>query len=526
MGGDSTAEISQEIHESKRVSAERRNSFKGDFNHYERIASCIPPAYIVLGEDVVEKSTSLAEAMLDKASAVGFAVIEHGDVACAGAEGKLQPRKPGVPFVTTETMFASASIAKTVVAYATIRCLQAQRLNVDAPIDACFPAVPTSHPLVGREFLYGSPEVGEALQKFMGKGITFRELLEHSSGVQDSPLEKKEEDFTTSNEISISFLSRAEINRTPPAERIMRYSNTGYILIECALESMMKKPFPKIMQEYVLTPLSMQNSTFSQSPEALYDPNRPSVYGQKEFGEVFPHEMIPRGCGGMHTSPEDYAKFMRELIRIYLESAPTDPVREMFKEQKRNNEQGRRCRYGLGLEIYGEEGNPFFGHGGGSPSCSTLMWIDPSHQQGAIVMVNSPNKDLCERILSAIEREYQWINRVGYEPSLASPIREEQFHRYIGEYEMPDFKFSIVAEGDHLLLQMPWPTRNSEPKSDRLYLDKEGNLWAPQIRRKIEYNESTNTIRLLFPDASPLDGKKVNSMAPAVVEKTDGTLAP
>src|SRR4030067_2953892 len=109
------------------------SSYEGNLEKYNQIIIKISPLFILQGENVIEKSTSLNEVMKGKASAVTFAVIENGKVDCTGVAGK-QSDDPRSLNVTTNIMFLTASLAKTVVAYCTTQCLQeyAKRENIPA----------------------------------------------------------------------------------------------------------------------------------------------------------------------------------------------------------------------------------------------------------------------------------------------------------------------------------------------------------------------------------------------------------
>lgn len=533
-----STQITQELFERAQEEAKKRGAFEGDFKKFTEIVSSIPPAIIYQGDKVV--CASLKDTMRGQATAVGFAVIDKGKIDCIGVEGQLRFQDPMSPPVTTQSLFATASICKSVTAYGALRCLADLKIDIDSPIDKYFPPVPTSYPfstiapekitgdqaakiiasekepakqlefiaqfkawqqhtnsdvnldevnkleqaiLKEHEFLYGSLEIRQTLQKFTGHGITFRQLMEHSSGIVEI-FPKNTERFTTSTQISTAMLTDAKVARKPG--ETWAYSNVGFILIECLLEQLTGKPFPTVMQQYVFDPLKMQNSTFSQSTATLTDTQRPVVNGQKVDGTSFPHEMIPRGPGGMHTTFEDYSIFMLELIRVY-HAPSTDPVKEMFKEQKRKTVEGLPCNYGLGVHLFGNPKNQCIDHTGGSPSCSSIMHIDLMHQQAAVVMVNCRRDELCHRVEAAIGRTYNWSNlrELRLEPKVLLPIPEKDFSQYVGRYKMWQAEVTILVQDHRLMMELPWPTYDAPLEKLQLAKDEDGNLILHQTDGRV-----------------------------------------
>lgn len=514
----STLLVEQELAKKSEEEAKKHKAFEGDFKKFSQVVSSIPPPFVYKDEKNV--GGSLKDAMQNHATAVGFAVIDKGEIKCVGVEGQLRFQDPNSPPVTTESLFITASIAKPVTAYAMLHCLAEYKVDLDAKIDEYFPSIPTTYPfttidekaitgseaaeliaaenepvkqleliaqfkswaelhpqqnitmdevnkleqaiLQKHEFLYGSHEIRKLLQKFKGHNITIRQLLEHSSGIMDPEhgLPRRPDEYKTSTETSAAWLYGASFDNESSHQ--YRYSNTGYTVAECLLERLTGKPFPEAMQQYVFGPLKMQSSTFSQSPETWADRKMSIVNGQNGDGKSFPYEMIPRAAGGMHTTLGDYAKFMREMMRVHSDS--NDPARQMFIPQKRNDVQGRSCNYGLGISIHQDGDEINLDHSGSCSNAQSIMHIDLKRQQAAVIMLNSRDAAFCRSVMTSVGEAYEWPNlqEMGLKPHELTPIPENQFSKRIGQYKMDGCDVSILIKDNQLMIELPWPRADSE----------------------------------------------------------------
>lgn len=132
-----------------------------------------------------------------------------------------------------ETYFRVASITKIATSILVMRLSELGYVSLDAPISSFFHA---------------------ENQQFIPNDISLHHLLSHTSGLMDPPnLEEKLENgipFTR-------FLRSAQLF---PSGESFHYSNLGFGLIGCILESVLSKPVGEIYKQYLFEPLHM-NST-------------------------------------------------------------------------------------------------------------------------------------------------------------------------------------------------------------------------------------------------------------------------
>ena len=130
-----------------------------------------------------------------------------------------------------ETFFRVASITKMATALSVLRCSEMGIIDPDQPV---------------RDFFPGETFVGKTGE------ITCRQLLCHRSGLADPPdLERKLLERTP------FFPLLEEALQGEPGE-FFRYSNFGFGLLGCILETQMDMPISRILEETVFRPLDMR----------------------------------------------------------------------------------------------------------------------------------------------------------------------------------------------------------------------------------------------------------------------------
>lgn len=128
------------------------------------------------------------------------------------------------------TFFRVASITKLATAVLTLHLAENGVLRIDDPISQFFPA-------------YRLPKLFDS--------ITLRHLLSHTSGIIDPP------DLESALLRGIPFPEITRQNSHTDPGISFHYSNLGYGLIGCVLESVFQEPVSQIYNEHLFTPLQM-----------------------------------------------------------------------------------------------------------------------------------------------------------------------------------------------------------------------------------------------------------------------------
>jgi D-alanyl-D-alanine carboxypeptidase len=230
---------------------------------------------------------------------VSAAVIERGQPLWAGSAGTELPR--GGDPVTPETLFITASTAKTVTAAMALRLVQQGKLGLDQK--------------AGRYL----PQLRE------GNRITIRELLQHTSGLPnylDSPRIQR----LLSSDPQHAW-TRAEVLRAVghpsyrPGTRTS-YSDSNYIALGGIVEAIERAPFEDDFKRLVAEPLGLSKSSWRyddsqigrfaqptiQRPNgSLFDPWQSGTINTGHWGEVWTD-------GGLATTATELAEIAHATV--------------------------------------------------------------------------------------------------------------------------------------------------------------------------------------------------------------------
>ena len=165
----------------------------------------------------------------------------------------------------------------------------------------------------------------------------------------------------------------------------MKYSNTGIDIGAAIIEVVTGKPWDVFLNERVLMPLDMKNTTFNPSDEQLK--NAMSLYivraGKKAEFRAFhpamplPHngpDVHPSAGAGLWTTANDQLKFYKMLMNLGVGEngvriLKEDTVKSILASSTRPAELGQ---YSLGLNADFKKGT--MGHGGAWGTNCTVNW--------------------------------------------------------------------------------------------------------------------------------------------------------
>ncbi len=310
-----------------------------------------------------------AEAYLAKAypaDGPGAAAIitENGKTIYVSGHGlaDVEGNKPIVP----DTVFRLGSITKQFTAAAVLRLVEQGKLSLDDPLS---------------KFIAGYPAPGGA--------ATVRELLNHTSGIQD---------YT---EIP-GFMAEANTNKPYTTEQLValfkdmpptfkpgekwQYDNSGYVLLGAVLEKVTGKPWDEVVAELVTSPLELE-----QIRSGIAEANIPamakgySVKNDKVVPALKIHMSVPGGAGALVGTVGDMADWANALHNGRLLKAATYAA--MIAPTKTAN--GKTAPYGFGLGMNDVRGHNAIGHNGGIFGFSTESIYLPKEKMFVAVFANS-----------------------------------------------------------------------------------------------------------------------------------------
>lgn len=372
---------------------------------------------------------------------VSIAVINDFEIEWARGFGLCDVRSARE--VTPETLFQAGSISKPIFALGVMRLVQEGQLSLDEDIH--------------RYLSSWRVPANEGWQPV----ITLRQILSHTAGltVTGFPGYQASETLPTLTQIlngeSPANTPRVEVNILPGTQ--FRYSGGGITVAQQAVVDMLQKPFPQIMQELVLEPFGLTNSTFDQSLPKSWAKRAATAHPSKGIPLKGKFHTYPEmAAAGLWTTAADLAKADVELLKI-LHGEKVDKrltketIETMLEPQLDHQKIGQGEYAGLGFFCDGKEEGFCFGHNGWDEGFVARMRIYKNIGKGAIVMVNSNEGfPLRDEILQAIAIEYEWPNA---RPEEKTTVSIENIDDYRGLYTSEaGTQFRIRASDEGLRL--------------------------------------------------------------------------
>src|SRR5271157_2799607 len=135
----------------------------------------------------------------------------------------------------------------------------------------------------------------------------------HAPGPPDNPFKN------ITREAFVAWLKANPLLFTPGTAA--SYSNFGFDLLAAALSAAAKKPYPDLVAERVLTPLSLADTTFAPSG----DQTARLMRGHNFDGAAMPYALtgdVIVGSGGLYSTPRDLLRWLQwHLDRFGAERA-------------------------------------------------------------------------------------------------------------------------------------------------------------------------------------------------------------
>lgn len=426
----------------------------------EAIEYGIKPSLVIQGEPV--QTTTLAERMEHhNVPGISIAVINDGKIEWARGYG-LADVAEGRP-VTTTTLFQAASISKPVAATAALTLVEEGSLELDRNVNEWL----VSWKMPENDYTAVQP-------------VTLRELLTHSAGTTVHGFPGYARSAQIPNAIGVLD---GEGNTDPIRVDIVpgsqwRYSGGGYTAMQLLLTDVAGVPFAAIMQERVLGPTGMSESTYEQPlPESRWS-QAATGYGSngsevEEKWHVYPEQ----AAAGLWTTPTDLARFVIELQRAYAGESDDVLSQEMARAMLTPDDND----WGLGPGITG--GGERFGHGGANAGfrCQFVAFIEGG--KGAVIMTNSDNGgDLASEVLFTIAIEYGWS---GFEVTekVVADLDPRAYEALVGRYDMGGMSIPIEYENGRLWADVPGQGKfELLPESETEFFTRDGGPGITFVR--------------------------------------------
>lgn len=232
----------------------------------------------------------------------GFIRKQVIDRQCTGF-AKITPTKEKM---TMDTLFDVASLTKVICTNTVIlKLIEEKKIELDRPLHHYLPA-------------------------FKETKVTIRHLLTHTSDINP---------FIKNRDTLIAEELRSALLQLRSGDLIgneMAYTDTGTLLLGFLIEEIYHNAVQDVFQQEVLTPLGMNNSTFSPTTQKIaateLHPVRGLISGQVHDPKAF---VLGEHCGsaGLFTNLEDCISF----VKMILNGGESQDGKQFLKEATINN---------------------------------------------------------------------------------------------------------------------------------------------------------------------------------------------
>lgn len=270
------------------------------------------------------------------------------------------------------------SIAKALLATGVLRLATEGRLDLDAPVADLVPGVAFDNPW-------------QAAQP-----VRVRHLLDHTAGLDDMRLSqilslRAHPDMPLAEALAVDSPLGV---RSRPGSRFS-YSNTGYALLGRVIESVTKQRYELYLDEAVLMPLGMRDSTFAFTTQAGAAADPRLAMGHFEDGKA--HAAVPvdvRPAAQFTTTASDMLRFARFVMGDGRIGGATFIAPELMRARARPQgteaaRAGLSVGYSLGLALRDRHGAVGVCHGGDTVGFRAMVCAYPAHGRAFFIAFNA-----------------------------------------------------------------------------------------------------------------------------------------
>jgi CubicO group peptidase (beta-lactamase class C family) len=334
------------------------------------------PAGVVGPADAAEAEAffdGLLGAQLRHLKDVGATVslVRDGEILFAKGYG-LSDLESGTRVDAEKTLFRIGSVSKLFVWTAVMQLVEEGRLDLDADINEYLEEIEI-------------PATWE-------RPVTLANLMTHTPGFEDRVLglfSRREEDLVPVAEVLARQLP-ARVR--PPGER-PSYSNHGTAMAALIVETVAGQPFHEYVQERILDPLGMENTTLLQPlPEGLAGQMSKGYSRAGDHFEEKEFELVPLyPAGSTSASATDMARLMIAFLqdgrlgesRILEEATAREMRAPLLEVDPAVNPSPH------GFMDMSTRGIRIVGHGGDTLWFHTLFALFPDHNLGLFISYNT-----------------------------------------------------------------------------------------------------------------------------------------
>jgi len=316
--------------------------------------------------------------------------------------------------LTSDNLVHVGSVTKSVLALGILRLATEGKLNIDDNVQKYIPELAFNNPW----------------QK--SNPITIRHLLDHTAGISDLALWQF---LSTSSKPNTPLIKAFQKNKnlldvhTKPGT-LFSYSNMGFTILGMVIESATSQKYEVYLDENLLIPLGMENSSFQFISQIGKDANENLAMGHFENGSTVASAPIYlRPAGQFTTTANDMGLFLKFMMSdgtinnvpfvspFYLEKLGT-PKTTIAVENGLDN------GYSFGVQKKDSHGRISLSHSGNIIGYKAYYYIFPTEKKAFFISYNMDHESADYNKINKIIIDY--LNGPDIKPSTTAFATEKE----------------------------------------------------------------------------------------------------
>jgi CubicO group peptidase (beta-lactamase class C family) len=418
-----------------------------------------------VGKLMVTRFEPMAKRMLQKGRFPGLtiAVVHKGKIVYSKAFG-VKNIDTGAK-MSIRSLFHQASVTKPFVATAIMQLVEQGKVNLDDPVTKYLPYFK----LADKRY----------------KIITVRQMVTHTSGMPD--VRDYEWDKPVYDDGALERYVRSLSDKKlifAPGES-MRYSNMAFEVLGDLIAKVSGKSFEDYVQENILTPLNMKDSTLLKkkaNPQLMTTPHILKE-GKTAVSPVYPYNRMHAPSSTLISNVMDMSRWaMANLNHGHLEGKRI--LKESTYDIIWNKGSSASGQVGISWFIGDHNGIKTISHGGGDTGYRSYILLLPEKSLGIVLAFNfdmAPVPDITQAALhAALGEEY-----VPLSERKAMSLDPKVLEGYVGHYRLDDNEILMVTlEGGKLFAQT-----STSPKFE-LFAESESMFFLRVSTTKLSFKKN------------------------------------
>lgn len=253
-------------------------------------------------------------------------------------------KEPIVP----STIFEGASFTKPLIGYGALKMCQQGMLALDKPLRS----------YLSEPYKDDPPYLS---------AVTLRHILHHTGGFP--------EHLGLNEKLELGFAPGSDYN----------YSNVSFAYLTHVLQDLTQGKLADYLQQHVLKPLNMNDSSFIWEEKYLTQAAAPHNRQGMPTEKWHPKNVL--GASSLHTTPIDYAKFVIETMQQAKKTGKQNILNMLDEQFKIENNISSSLGWGIEKTADGE----VFYHVGNSVNFKSLALVYRKQEFGIVFMTNGAN---------------------------------------------------------------------------------------------------------------------------------------